>query len=409
MIPKTSEMEVFHTCRRKSAGHKARLLFIASALIFLLHLFSASSDARSVTLAWDPNSETGLKGYKLYYKTGSGGAPYNGTGAVEGPSPVDVKNVTTFTLTGLSDMESYYFVVTAYNTGGLESGYSNQASIGPVASNAAPVANAGADQTVDEGTSVRLDGSQSSDPDGAIASFSWAQTAGAPVTLDMRDPARPVFIAPTVSNLTETFSFTLTVTDSVGATSTDACSVTVRQVADPGGTAALPFLEDFETEPMAACWDTYSTGRGRVTVTNANGPFYGNYHLVMDSGSSGTFSLNELTLTIDLAGKTGVVLGFYHKELSDEDHVMPSSFSGSHNSDGVAVSADGKTWHKVQGLSSVDGISSAWKRFEVDLDAAVAKAGIRYTSAFKIKFQQYDNYPAGSDGFAFDEISLDVQ
>jgi hypothetical protein len=44
--------------------------------------------------------------------------------------------------------------------------------------NQAPTANAGTDQTVNEGDNVKLDGSGSSDPDGTIASYSWTQTAG---------------------------------------------------------------------------------------------------------------------------------------------------------------------------------------------------------------------------------------
>jgi hypothetical protein len=126
----------------------------------------------------------------------------------------------------------------------------------------------------------------------------------------------------------------------------------------------------------------------------------------MDDSTSGGFSLNELVLTIDLFGQSGVKLSFYHKEFGDENHTMPGSFTGSHNSDGVAISADGSTWYKAQGLTSIDGISSGYKKFEVDLDLVVASAGITYNSAFKIKFQQYDNYPIPSDGFAFDDIIL---
>jgi hypothetical protein len=36
----------------------------------------------------------------------------------------------------------------------------------------------------------------------------------------------------------------------------------------------------------------------------------------------------------------------------------------------------------------------------------VTAAGILYTRDFKIKFQQYDNSPIRSDGFAFDNIKI---
>ena len=42
--------------------------------------------------------------------------------------------------------------------------------------NPPPLANAGVDQTVRAGTVVTLDGSNSTDPNGSIASYAWAQT-----------------------------------------------------------------------------------------------------------------------------------------------------------------------------------------------------------------------------------------
>jgi hypothetical protein len=77
-------------------------------------------------LAWDPNSEPDLAGYKLYYKTESSGPPYDGTGAIEGDSPIDVENETEFTVTGLTNGETYFFVVSAYDTESLEGEYSNE-------------------------------------------------------------------------------------------------------------------------------------------------------------------------------------------------------------------------------------------------------------------------------------------
>ncbi len=103
-------------------------------IIFVLILFSPPSTyAADVTLAWSGNSESDLTGYYIYYKTGSSGAPYNGTVAVEGNSPIQVPVAELdnpaypeYTIHGLSDTETTYFVLTAYDTEGNESGYSNE-------------------------------------------------------------------------------------------------------------------------------------------------------------------------------------------------------------------------------------------------------------------------------------------
>ena len=197
-----------------------------------------------------------------------------------------------------------------------------------------------------------------------------------------------------------TTAYTLTAINSAGSTS---AIVTVLCTASMGD---LPFIENFESGSIAPCWEINSTGTGRTLITSSNDPLSGNYQLIMDSSQNGTYSLNELILTIDLAGKSDVILGFNHKEFSDEDHIMPDSFSGSHNSDGVAISADGSTWYKVQGLTSADGISPGGTLYEVDLDSVVKSWGIDYNNAFKIKFQHYDNYPISYDGFAFDDVEV---
>ena len=64
---------------------------------------------------WDANSEEDLAGYKLYH----GGA----SGVYDGH--IDVGNVTTYTVQIEEDCNCY-FTVTAYDTAGNESGYSNE-------------------------------------------------------------------------------------------------------------------------------------------------------------------------------------------------------------------------------------------------------------------------------------------
>jgi K319L-like, PKD domain/Bacterial Ig domain/Calcineurin-like phosphoesterase len=96
------------------------------------------------------------------------------------------------------------------------------------AGNLPPVANAGSDKIVEEGTmDVVLDGRDSSDSDGLITSYLWAQTEGPAVVLNSTNTAAVSFDAPIVTNDT-LLKFNLTVTDNGGATSSDVVAVTIK-------------------------------------------------------------------------------------------------------------------------------------------------------------------------------------
>ncbi len=96
----------------------------------MLTLMTTSAFAAKVTFTWTANSETNLAGYKLYY----GGAPgvYDGDLGDLGPSPVDIPLAALedaqdpeFSLTGMPSCIHLHFVLTAYNTEGAESDYSD--------------------------------------------------------------------------------------------------------------------------------------------------------------------------------------------------------------------------------------------------------------------------------------------
>jgi hypothetical protein len=111
----------------------------------------------------------------------------------------------------------------------------------PPVTNNPPTANAGADQTVNAGVSVTLQGS-GADTNGTIASYAWTQTAGPAVALTGASTASPTFTAPaTAAGLT----FQLTVTDNQQATHADTITVTVNAV------VAAPVIVRQPTSPFA--------------------------------------------------------------------------------------------------------------------------------------------------------------
>jgi hypothetical protein len=72
--------------------------------------------ATSITLAWNPNTEPDIAGYKVYYGKASGTYEYF----------VDVGNQITYGISDLEDGKPYYFIVRAYNTYGKESDFSSE-------------------------------------------------------------------------------------------------------------------------------------------------------------------------------------------------------------------------------------------------------------------------------------------
>lgn len=94
-------------------------------------------------------------------------------------------------------------------------------------SNTIPIANAGADQTVNVGDLVTLDGSGSTDGDGDALNYSWSLTTpGGGAVLSNPNAVSPTFV-PDVDGV---YTATLVVTDGVDASAPDAASITAQIV-----------------------------------------------------------------------------------------------------------------------------------------------------------------------------------
>jgi len=172
--------------------------------------------------------------------------------------------------------------------------------------------------------------------------------------------------------------------------------------------ATMPFFDGFESGSFANYWQTAGTGNYRLQVTTGNTPHSGSYHATFDDSVVNTsYSRNELTLAIDLEGYQNVTLTVWAKSFNDEPHAPPSTTFLSHaDFDGVAISEDGQLWFEVQDLRSFV-LSNTYYQFTVDLDAAIAAHGLSYNSTFRIRFNQYDNYPiSGNDGIGIDDVSI---
>lgn len=127
----------------------------------------------------------------------------------------------------------------------------------PEPENQEPTANAGSNQTVDQGDSVTVPG-DGSDPDGTIASWSWNQVSGPAASLSNAEGQNIQFTAPDSAG---DIRLRLTVTDDDGATGSDDVIITVEEAAATDATTGetvssmLSVINDARVQAQT-CGDT---------------------------------------------------------------------------------------------------------------------------------------------------------
>ena len=260
--------------RSRSSGFFLLSLLFFVAFASILFLFPQNVYSVDLTLAWDPNSEEDLAGYRVFCREEGQSYDYNNA-AWEGPEA-------TCTIYGLDGQITYYFVARTFDNSYNESGDSNEVCY-QLSENVPPTADAGADQTVDEGDTVTLAGSNSSDPDGTIVYYTWTQIAGSSVTLSDASAAQPAFTAADVGSDGESLTFQLTVTDDGGLQSADTCIVNVSwvnvaptadagpdQAADEGATVTLDGSNSFDPDGTIVYYTWTQIAGSSVTLSDAS-------------------------------------------------------------------------------------------------------------------------------------------
>ena len=134
-----------------------------------------------------------------------------------------------------------------------------------------PIAVAGPDQIVPEGSTVTLNGSESRDPNGVILSYSWKQIPTSHfITLSGADTPVWSFTAPRVSADT-TLTFELTVTDNNGSTDKSTLNVLVKHTTNVNAnpTTTQPSTAN---QPITGTTPTPTNqlANGNTTNVNAN-------------------------------------------------------------------------------------------------------------------------------------------
>jgi hypothetical protein len=186
------------------------------------------------------------------------------------------------------------------------------------------------------------------------------------------------------------------------------CQVNIH---DNDESLVFPVRCGFESGVLNPAWEVYTEANGRVEVNaNFNPPEGDRLALLTCSGMSSNNGLAELTLPIDLAGRTNVYVRFHAARTRDwgdnADMVMPSTFTGHGRYVGVALSADGTTWHKVRGLSTLEGVGSTFQLFEIALDPLLAALGLAYTDGMRIKFCMGNTNPAEHSWLLLDLVEV---
>jgi hypothetical protein len=188
-------------------------ILCACAHVVLVVLTSRPGHASDVLLQWTVPPERNVAGYRVY----AGNAPrtYDTSRDVGLLSNATVAGVVHNLYSGVQPGVSYYLAVTAYNTGRVESAYSNEKVL-TLSTATPPRADAGPDQVGEVDELLPL--GAAADPG---VNYLWIQTTGPPATLSSQTSSQPDVRGDTAG----TYTFTLIAYDAQGLAAQDTVTV----------------------------------------------------------------------------------------------------------------------------------------------------------------------------------------
>ena len=178
----------------------------------------------------------------------------------------------------------------------------------------------------------------------------------------------------------------------------------------------LPFTEDFESysdtlsnNDTLFCSGNFrwtfnaSTPNGRAMCGNGspvnNG---GNGAVTFDVNAFSSFNHNELILTTNMSNYSlsdPIFLSFDCNNVADEPNVEDRIY---------IRGSEFSSWIEIYDWSILPTNSWISERENLQIANILNSNSQTFTSSFQVKFSQYDNYGYSSDGFAIDNISIDL-
>jgi hypothetical protein len=297
--------------------------WIVGAATAIAALVAPQLSAGQVTIAWSPNGETDIAGYKVWYR--SAGAYLS----------LDVGRSTSGVISNLNEGETYTFYATAYNTAGIESSpstpvkytvpYSGEQTVLPPVITVQPQ-----NQVLTSGSSLTLSVQLA---DSTLAGFQWFFNG-----LPIANAVGQTFQRSSAQS-TDAGNYSVRVTNPAGSVLSSTATITVNPL--PPSSVQKPVIV---TQPLSqsvplgghlmlsvnalsatpvACWwfkDEIMVGTGHsFEIPNFASTDAGSYFVAVknDYGivyskpariTVGTGSMAPPTLSISLLGRSGLVL-----------------------------------------------------------------------------------------------------